>query len=410
MNRHHRHSPSVSQLITRVAGLALLPFSHALATDFTGVQPAALDQPRINALLSRGPVGSGQLLSADFGTGPTFNISAFFDTGASGVLLSEDTADALGVVRHVHNGQQVVFSDVGVGGVSNFNVSELLHIGLAKYHPDADVDNFDTYSSVYNQQFANVRTQIGPIGVKPDPTLEGLDVFGMPTMAGKVVVMDPKPVNTFVDTMRTYVYNPGTPFDPNHANSEPGIPQISGPNGRHVTLSYGNFDRFTQTTPAGAPPPTLRENPFMGPNPVRQLDPNPPPDTTPAVKLGFGAASTEASLLLDTGAAASAISIAKAQSLGVTYDPAHPIGSDDPRLLGVPQSEQFTLTIGGTGGTFEVAGFFLDSMLVRTQEGNVGTTPTPTTCASSARRCSCSTSACRTRSPSKRSRSTASSA
>ena len=76
--------------------------------------------------------------------------------------------------------------------------------GLAPFHPEADVDNESTRSTVYNQTYSNLRAQIGPVGlVDPNPLLEGLDVFGVPFMKNKVAVFDPKPVNTFLDTMRT---------------------------------------------------------------------------------------------------------------------------------------------------------------------------------------------------------------
>ncbi len=350
-------------------------FAYALpafAIDIEGVQPAALDQPRINGYVARNP--GGPPLIADLGGGvTTINITAFFDTGASGILLSTNTAELLGVATTTFNSQPVIFSDVGVGGTSDYYVSEPLYFGLARYHPDADVDNIDTYQSVYNQTYGQFRTQIGPINVQPDPILSDLDVFGTPFMQDKVVVMDPKPVNTFVDTMRTYVYNPGTPFNPATADTDPGIPTLNNPDfSRHVKLSKGNFDRFTLTTPAGAPMPTLRENPFIGPNPVLQLDPNPPPDNTPPAKLSFGGITRTASMLFDTGAAASIISEGLAGQLSVFIDetePGNPILRDQG---GVALPDQFQLTIGGTGGTQKVPGFFLDSMLVRTMEGDAG--------------------------------------
>jgi len=351
------------RLIRSACAGALIPLvlSPALATDYEGVQPAALDQPRINAYVTLTAGGAPQEYEG------TFNIEAFYDTGASGILLSNDTASFLGINPATFNDQTIVYSDVGVAGSDNFNVSDPIHFGLAKYHPNADVDNHDTYTTVYNQTFGPVRTQIGPVDqIDPNPLLEDLDVIGIPLMQGKVIVMDPRPVNTFGDTMRTYVYNPGTPFDPAHEHDEPGIPQTD----RHIKLSYANFDRFTTITPDGAPGPTLRNNPFIGPNPVARLDPNPPPDNTPGIKSCYLNLCSEGSWLFDTGAAASIISRAQAQTLNVTYDPAHPMGSDDPRLLNVPDDQQFQLTIGGIGGTTKLAGFFLDSMLIRTMEGN----------------------------------------
>jgi autotransporter-associated beta strand protein len=358
---------SSKRLRRLAAGLLFLP-AAARATDINYVQPAAMDQPRIHAYLSLTPGGEPQSFE------DSFNIEAFFDTGASGVLLSNNTAAYLGVTPATHfnpvTGQteEVAFHDVGVVGGDVFGVSTPVYFGLAPYHPDTDVDNLSTFRTVYNQTFGPIRTQIGPPADETDPMaalLGDLDVFGVPLMQGKVVVMDPRPVNSLLDTIRTYVYNPNTPFNSATEDSNPGIPTTS----RHVKLSYADFARFTSTTPQGATGPTLAANPFIGPNPLLQLEPNPPQDNTPGVKVSYNGRSATGSWLLDTGAAASMISETQAQLLGITYDPATE-GSDNPTLLGVPLDEQFTLTIGGIGGTKKVAGFFLDSLLLRTEEGN----------------------------------------
>ena len=334
----------------------------ARATDINGVQPASLDQPRVNAYVSRTPGGTP--LSADFGGVQTFNIQAFYDTGASGILLSTNTADFLGISRQQVNGSPAVYSDVGVVGTDDFNISEPLYVGLARFTDFAAVDVPSQIASTYTQVIGPVRTQIGPVGGVDNPLLEDLDVFGVPAMAGKVIVFDPKPVNTFADTIRTYVYDPGTPFNPADAGDNPGIPQTN----RHVKLSYGSFDRFS-TTSLGAAPPTLAANPFIGPNPVLALDPGAPADNTPAVTVTNGPKSSSGSWLLDTGAAASIMSKAQAAALGVTYDPAT-VGGDDPVLLGVSADRQFQLTIGGIGGTSKVAGFFVPELTIPTLEGD----------------------------------------
>jgi len=341
--------------------LPLFP-SVVLATDIPGLQFAALDQPRINAYLTRTP-GGAPIVADIFGT-QTFNIQAYYDTGASGVLLSNNTADFLEIARSTWDGQDVVFSDIGVGGADEFNVSEPLHIALAPFHPDRQVDDITTYQSVYTQHFGPIRTQIGPINnPNPNPLLSDLDVFGMPTFTGKVVVLDPKPVDTFTDTMRTYVYDPGTPYNPTLADSDPGIPSTS----RSVKLSYVSFDRFTTTTPNGAPPPTLANNPFIGPNPFSPR--YGPRDRTPPVKITYNGLSAEGSWLLDTGAAASILSRQQASVLGVTYE-SGTFGTENPVLQGVPIDEQFTLRIGGIGGEVKLAGFYLNSLLLRTEQGN----------------------------------------
>jgi hypothetical protein len=193
-----------------VMTLLLLWHGSSRAIDITGVQPAALDQPRINALL-RLTAGGPPLTGEDIFGDVVFNIEAFYDTGSSGVILGEETAQLLNVpLAHFPEpaGPLIVFEDVGVGGSDFFNVSTPLFVGLAPFHPDTDT----TTASAYQQQFGPLRLQIGPLA--SDSLLGDVNVFGTPVMAGKVVVIDPKPLDTFLDTLRTYVYTPGTPFNP----------------------------------------------------------------------------------------------------------------------------------------------------------------------------------------------------
>ena len=337
---------------------------HLDAVLIEGVQSAALDQPRINAALSRTP--SGAPLQDVFGFG-FYNLNAagvgtaLLDTGASGILLSEFWADLLEVQQATFNGQSVVFSDVGVGGSEDFAVSEPLYLRLANYTPSIDADDIDLYDTVYMPPINSggvVRTQIGPIGT-PNPLLEGINVIGMPAMTGKVTVFDPKPVDTFADTMRTYLYAPETPYNPTTADSNPGIP----PTNYQVRLSYVSFDRFTTVTPAGAPGPNLRTNPFIGPNPFVTGD------TTPPVTIGHNGMATPATFLLDTGAAASILSQARAAEVGVTYVPGT-YGTATPQLQGVNGAQTFQLSIGGVGGEITLAGFFMDVLSLPTVQGD----------------------------------------
>src|SRR5688500_18304271 len=71
---------------------------RAAATDIRGIQPAALDQPRINALLVQpGTSPNTGALWADFFGDRLFNVEAFLDTGASGVVISANTYSSLGL-------------------------------------------------------------------------------------------------------------------------------------------------------------------------------------------------------------------------------------------------------------------------------------------------------------------------
>lgn len=389
------------------AGFSCIP---ALATDIIGVLPAALDQPRVNAIIRAAPGADPYIyddaLQDDY---KSFNIDpAYLDTGASGILLSGDVTTflqnphtgATGIANQTYNGKDVIYEDVGVAGSDRFNVSVPISLSIAPFHPNIDQkisDAQDLYNAngrtftgvdlgFYNHQINNVRATVSP------PTPDGgadsatgpLNVLGMPVMKGKVVVFDPKPVNTFLDTMRTYIYDPGTPFNPGHVDDDPGIPRTT----RTIKLSYGSFDKFSRVgtldsnsnivqLPAGdyaANAPTLDHNPFIGPNPV-----NPAGDTTPPVKVSFNGHSAEGSFLLDTGAAASMISSNIAAQLAVRYKPGT-LGTDNPVLetynpanpsgAGTSIADQFQLDIGGVGGTTRVAGFYLSNLLVRTQEGN----------------------------------------
>ncbi len=374
---------------------SLLAASIASAVDITGVQAAALDQPQINVLLRTSPTSSP--LEADFGIdGSTICIQAYFDTGASGILLSRDTAEAMktsagldGVVRSTSGGTPVTFYDVGVSGLQPFDVSEPLYVGLESFGTGLDTEN----PTNYNQTFGPVRVQINR-DYALSPTL-AVDVVGTPAMAGKVVVIDPRPVENIFDFLQdpswetlnldiqshTFVYDPGTAFNPASATS-PGIPTTN----RHVKLSYGDFEQFTQMTPSTAEGPTLHANPFIGANPVAQLSGTIPASSPPGVTISLGDLSTTGSFLLDTGAAASMISSKLAASLHVrdapgtegtanpvleTFDPDHPL------LPGTALSDQFSLTVTGIGGDTKVAGFFLDSLVVPTMEAGSSSADDP---------------------------------
>jgi len=318
------------------AALVLLA-QVALATDIDGVQPAALDQPRVYIHLRRGLKGAP--LSTGKGAEQTINVTAFLDTGASGILLSKTTADALGIKAEAAAGKPVVFHDVGVGGGDQFNVSEPLFVFMASSGKNGEPAD----ASGYPMSFGPVRLQLGQSAGLMDMLTGGLDVLGMPAMKGKVAVLDPRPVDTFGDTMHAGVLE----------RNDPRIPKTD----RHVLLSYADFKPFTKLTPANAPGPALAENPFIGPNPITGKGAMPPIVVTYNGKRATG------SFLLDTGAAASMISTKLAEKLGVTIDANN-------KLVGPPDAEQFSFTIGGIGGQKKSPGFHLDSLTIPTREGD----------------------------------------
>lgn len=343
--------------------VGLMP-AAAWASDISTVLPAALDQPQVNVAVSAGPSDDPYEFLG------FFNISGYLDTGASGVLLSQETYQALEIAEAQYNGQNVVFSDIGVGGSDNFWVSNNVYLHAAPFSGAANenVDNLATWRDVYRQSYGPVRMQLNQNPAAN--SISVLDVFGMPLLKNKVMVSDCRPLNDFIGgratdefQMRSYIYNPGTPYNPATDASDPGIL----PTNRTIRLSKVSFNRFTQTTPNGALGPTLEDNPFIGPNPfqVGRKDPTPP------VRIKYGNKASEGAWLLDTGAAASIISRQQAGNLGITYAPGT-YGTDTAQLLinGVPVPDQYKFTITGVGGDLPLAGFYLDSVLLRTTQGD----------------------------------------
>src|SRR5688572_2622186 len=248
--------------------IVLVSIVDARAVEIEGVQPAALDQPRVNLHLRREKNGK-PLVAKKLGE-ETINVQAFLDTGASGIMLSTTTADALGVRRAKAGEANVVFHDVGVGGSDEFHVAEPLFVFLAPFGRSGDPDDADEYPIAIGP----VRPQVGPLaGGLIQMITACLDVVGMPVMKGRVVVIDPKPVDTFGDTLRAGVYD---------RNGATPIPRTD----RHVALRYESFAPYTRTEPAGAQPPTMAENPFID-----------------GVVVSMGNRNATGSWLLDTGAA-----------------------------------------------------------------------------------------------------------
>src|SRR3954452_7957705 len=188
--------------------------------DISGVGSASLDQPQINTIFRTSP--NGNPLG---GTGPDdgLDVKAFLDTGTSASLLSQESADALGITPASYNGQPIVFFDVGVAGGAPFDVSNPVYGAMA---PSRSLFDGDLPVEDFNQTFGPTRVEINQ--TPADDLLGPLDIIGMPALQGKVMVMDPTPLNSedlgLLDSMRTYVYSPGTPFSPGSSDSDPGIP------------------------------------------------------------------------------------------------------------------------------------------------------------------------------------------
>ncbi len=397
------------RLTTRAALAAalMLPLlaSSAEALVIEGVGNAALDQPQINILVRVTPnappldgqgVGDlglgdlGDLGLGDLGLGGgdvTYTIPGFLDTGASNLLIASSLAAPAEFDIQKESGW--VFVDVGVSGSESFDISKPHTFQAAPYAPSADLDNPATFNQTYNQIYAPMRAAIKQAptaspGVDPLEQIMAMfgevNVFGMPLMLGKTVVMDARSSNQYISTfdyenldttnIKTYIYDHGqAPFNNAAQHTNPGVPTTQ----FHVQMSYGDFEAFTELQgPSEAVKPTMAHNPFIGRNPLAPA--GDPSDAVPGVTIQFGEAqAATGSFLFDTGASVTMISTDMASTQGVRYRDGFGPGANPilEMLDGTAIASQFRLAIGGVGdgGTQTFSGFFLDSLLLPTIEG-----------------------------------------
>jgi len=361
-------------VLAAIAGICVFVAGRGAALDIAGVLPNSIGLPEVNVVL-RPAAGAAPYSGVDSFGDPLTNLRLIFDTGASGVILFEGPALALPIPVAQFMGTGVVFTDVGVGGSTTFGVSDPIHMSTGSFVQDPP----DPYTGDddYPRQDPGLRLQLGPPGSAAlfIADFSPLGIVGVPAMDGRVSMINPKLAEVSLEeltpasTIHTHVYDPELPPE-----SGPGIltPDL------RVELTLKSFDRFTQTTPAGATGPTLGENPFIGPDPLAVLEGvDPPPTTPPGITVSLGSSQATGSFLLDTGSQISSISSATALTLGVRYwSPADP-GYDPafPATLvfdagGSLVPDQFTVDISGIGGTATIAGFNADSLLVRTLEGD----------------------------------------
>ena len=337
-------------MVCAVTALALLQCGYAQAVEIEGVLPASLDQPRIYIALSPKPDGKplwtegggeSKLLAELMGEKPDrsapneiFAIDAFLDTGASGVIVSQQTADGLKVAAaKTAAGKAVQFGDVGIGGDEMFNVSEPLFVRQSGYNSGTDGSDIGRYALVSQ---APLRLQIRGEGGVLESLTGGLDIAGMSAMRGQVMVIDARPLKDY-DKLKTSLVPPG----------DPGIPKTT----ISVPLTYVDFGRFTRMVPKDADPVALAPSPMIGPNPFD------PEDRARPVTLQFKGKTSSCTALLDTGAASSIISIARAKALGIDV-------AEDGTLLNIPADEQFSLPLGGIGGSKTVSGLYIDALVL----------------------------------------------
>ena len=157
--------------------------------------PNSIGLPEVNVVLRPTP-GAAPYSGVDFIGDPLTNLRLIYDTGASGVILFEGPELALSLPHAQFTvgmmDVDVVFTDVGVGGSTNFAVSEPIHMSLGSFVQDPP----DPYTSDadYPRQNPDLRLQLGPPG-SAALFLAGftpLGIVGVPAMAGRVSLINPK--------------------------------------------------------------------------------------------------------------------------------------------------------------------------------------------------------------------------
>jgi hypothetical protein len=283
-------------------------FSAKQDLVFEGVYEAALDLPRIYFLVKRDINKQPLNQKEDFE--PHY---AFLDTGASGILLSGETVESLGISVD----PKARFADIGVGGPEYFNVSEPLHIclaGLAVQNPQ-DQHNYKC--------FGPWRVEVK----KSDADLLGepIDVIGMPVMAGNITVLNSGATNS---------------------------------------LGYFAADVKKENDsklPAADFKVALRPKKFTNPQNRENVPPLPVSADNMVIDkivVTLGGNRSEGTWLLDTGATISMISTRQAKKLGLIDNNGQPLAK-----------VAFSAPIGGIGQTTMINGFEVDKLTIPTTAG-----------------------------------------
>jgi len=304
MERHQALKSPLRRLGWSLLALLLVGQQSVLAARdivLEGVYEAALDLPRIHFLLQRSVPGAALPSGSGFAVH-----NAFLDTGASGVLLSKETAQALGVAVT----PQARFVDVGVGGAERFSVSEPLLLGLADYESPRARDP-RAYQNTGRARF-QIKQAGGLLG-------QAIDVVGMPALYKSVVVLNTGATNDLGFC--------------GAALKKPGDPSIPTP---HVTIKLRFVDFSNREHPDNVPP-----LPVLAPNPVMD-----------GLTLLHQGRQSQGTWLLDTGGTISLISTRQARLLGITES----------------QTPAFTLPVGGVGSMTTIPGYQFDRLIVPTTD------------------------------------------
>ena len=362
--RRLRHLASVF-----IVALALLSTAQAAGLRVEGVQPFALSQPRVPALLR--PVDGGEPLTGEaaFRGQRTFAFPCFMDTGASRMMLSVSARKMLGV-----KATNQTVEDWGIGGTEEFGVSAPYRICVAD--ADADTSRVENFSHCVNCVLQLRRKALSMEGAMPGEMSETLDdtagqlgfssgelmqmftpqmnIVGTPFLQRHVAVMDPRPLRDMygaVQQMMQGMVGGGSGGNEGPVQRLDSLFKLLEQSGAAGGVGQIGVDIMSADTSYPAPAisvPLRMRNMEEEPLPVSQAK----VPFVPGAALQNGNRSRRLDLLLDTGGAVSLISSDVAKDLGVK--------------LGQPQFSAPVMGVGGEGPT-ELKGYWLDRLVVPTR-------------------------------------------
>ena len=169
--------------------------------------------------------------------GTDFSFPIFYDSGASGNLLSQFSSSTLNVPLTNES-----YSDVGIGGTEVFNVSQPTALALA-LSSAPNPDDPAEYSSFGTYKFQVKKQDVMVDGVFAAP----FDVIGTPTLRSRVMHVQPNQIDfsSLTDMMHT-----------EFLASMPTKAQLPAKGVFHIPIQYKNFVN-------GAQPVTTESNPVI---------------------------------------------------------------------------------------------------------------------------------------------------
>lgn len=267
------------------------------------------DMPYIWALFRRSPGGEPL-------PDPEENLlQMYFDTGASGILLSRETREGLGISVEPNAN----YVDVGVGGEQDFDVSEILYVALADYRPlEEPIEN-------------DFHEDLGPwrLMLTKDYADSPIDIVGIPGMAGKSLVMKIEVFDLMgflIPYYFTQIMEPNDPYVP-----ESDI---------EVKVQFTDF-LYTSHPNNQGPLPVLGYNPVIE-----------------NIQISYQGSNSVGDWLLDTGAQLSMMSTAQAETIGLVDSNGDPI-----------VTPEFYQPVGGIGGEVNAPVFLVDTVSIPTLNG-----------------------------------------